>query len=150
VAPPLLAVLFAFEAQEILPVLFLEFVIPSAAKDLSSILRRHLRGTGNPACTRFPITQNHASRVAAAQLQDAIFAAAVASFCALVLTVPPARVFCRRYSQTRLPYSRNRPRERRPGISSISHHHSVTVFRQRAQADHSIPEKPAPTSTHHS
>src|SRR5277367_24948 len=36
---------------------------------------------------------DHAGWVAAAQLQDAIFAAAVASHCLLVLTVPPARVF---------------------------------------------------------
>src|SRR5271155_4046272 len=65
----------------------------------------------------FAISTNHASRVAAARLQDAIFAAAVASLCVLVLTVPPARVFCRRHSRTGLPYSRNRPREPRPGIS---------------------------------
>jgi hypothetical protein len=101
-------------------------------------------------CCFFCAPANHASRVAAAQLQDAIFAAAVASLCVLVLAVPPARVFCRRYSRTGLPSSRNRPRESRPGISSISQRHKITVSRQPAKDHHSIPGKPAPTSTRHS
>src|SRR5580698_6455591 len=61
---------------------------------------------GSCLCSFSCFPANHADRVAAAQLQDAIFATPVASHCLLVLAVPPARVFCRRYSRTGLPYSR--------------------------------------------
>src|SRR5580698_8442970 len=55
--------------------------------------RRSYRRAAPPLHSFFCLPAIHASRVAAAQLQDAIFAAAVASFCVPVLTVPPARVF---------------------------------------------------------
>ena len=99
---------------------YLQFVILSAVKDLSSTFGRRHRAATTLVCAlllAFPTIL--AGWVAAAQLQDAIFAAAVASHCLLALTVPPARVFCRRHSRTGLPYARNRPREPRSGISSI-------------------------------